>query len=274
MSSVFKGIKKIFKKVVDVVKKVAPIALAVGALVFTGGAALGLTSMAGGWSAAAGAVTSAIGASGTVGAALTGAITQAGYGALAGGVLAEATGGKFSEGAKKGAAAGAITGGLLSGASHLKANMGGATPTAGATPGIAPPSGGEVAANGVKTYPLPQTPPITGTPVDAAGNVIKTGGGLLSKAAGFVEKHPVLTGNIIQGVGAALVGNNQVDAIQERYRQVRKNYAGTDPGTEYAAAQPGSGLLPRDRFSPNYYGSYEYQYNPQSGRIEKVPVGG
>lgn len=292
MSSVVKGIKKAFKKVGKFLKKALPIVLAVGALVFTGGAALGLTSVAwGGAGGIASTIGSAIGGSGVVGSALTGAITQAGYGALAGGVISKASGGSFSQGAKAGAITGAITGGVSHAYGHLK----------NAAQGIQGPG---VQANGVKTTAMPDAGAPTGQYLDAAGNPISTEQavaagtnvpgvpgtpppptGLSQKLAGafkeggWVERNQDLVGNVVKGVGGALVAGGEADAekdlLRERQRLTAANYAGTDPGANYRPAQPGSGgLMPSQRFSANYYGSFEYRYNPETARIERVPVGG
>lgn len=280
MSSVFKGIRKVFRKVVKVIKKIAPIVLAVGALVFTGGAALGFAPLAGGWGAAAASVSSALGATGTLGAALTGAITHAGTGALIGGIGAELSGGSFSKGAKSGAKMGAITGGLLSSYAHLK------TPQAMRTPGIGDTVGstidastGQVIEGGAKTFPMPNTQPGVGQALDAAGNVAApTGGrGLLSSIGGFAKDNPEIVGGIVKGIGAGLMSGSEADAerdlLRERYRLVGENYSGSDPGTNYRGAAPGtSGQTPTERFDPNTYGAWEYVYAPAAGRIVRQPV--
>ncbi len=280
MSSVVKGIKKVFKKVVDVVKKIAVPALMVGALVFTGGASLGLNSILGGWGSAVTAVTTKLGAKGVLGSVISGAITQAGKGAVIGGAVSAATGGSFSEGAKAGAVGGAVTGGLLGATSALRAP-------------IAAPTGAEQATNAVG-QPTSQAAGATidgatgrvieeaatgamGPPVSRAGAAISSSagsGGLLSRAGNFIRSNPELVGNIMKGVGAGLSAGAEADAerdlLRERQRLISRNYRGVDPGRNYREASPGrSTQSPTERF-----GSFEYQYNPSSGRIERVPVGG
>lgn len=276
MSGIVKGIKKVFKAVAKVVKKVAPIALAVGALVFTGGAALGLPGiLGGGWGAAAGAVGQAIGGSGVIGSVLTGAIQQAGTSALIGGALSAATGGSFTEGAKAGAAAGAIMGGVGSGLSAMRgpAPAGGPTqPAPGGTPG-GPPGGPPTSGS---TAIMPGEP---GMSVPGGGGVINAGQprrGLLSKIGGYIERNPDLVGNVVKGVGQGLVAEAGADAerdlLRERRRLISENYAGADPGANYRSLSPGrSGLSAAERFSPDYYQSFEYRYDPQQGRIVRAP---
>lgn len=280
ISSVFKGIKKVFKKVVKVVKKVAAPVLAIGALVFTGGAALGLAPLAGGWGAAASAVTAKLGATGVLGSALTGAITQAGYGALTGGLISEVSGGSFSQGARAGATVGAVTGGLLSGFSHLRnpqpPNLTGAAQRTGVTVDEA----GKVIEGGARSFPLPtrETGGVSASQGGAAQAA--TGGrGLLSGIGKFAKDNPEITAGLVQGVGTGLLSGAQADAerdmLRERYDQVRANYRGADPGSRYRDVAPGeSNQTPTERFDPRSYGSYEYQYNARTGRIERVPVGG
>ena len=285
MSKVVKGIKKVFKKVVKVAKKIAPVALAVGALVFTGGAALGLAPMAGGWSAAASTVTSALGATGTVGAALTGAITQAGYGALVGGVL----GG--SEGMKRGAAAGLLTGGATGAYGALRTPAPTAAPTAAAAtdpssylPGAAnynapaalPPGGGVRAAAPQLDYTAP-------LPAQAVAQAAPGGGGLMRAPApqpeqeGFMARNKDLIGRTVAGVGTGLVqgataeayGEGQLRYLRERDRMIGERYEGADPGRQFRDVAPGQGQAPADRYASQ---SFEYQYDPQQRRIVKVPV--
>lgn len=269
MSSVVKGVKKVFKSVVKAVKKVAVPLLAAGALVFTAGAALGVASLAAGWGGAASAIASSVGASGVVGSALTGAITQAGYGALIGGTVSAASGGSFTEGARVGAAAGAITGGATG------ALRGGLMPKAGGTMT-------DTTSGHVKTFPYDPGRPGPGTVIDESGAVGApqapgVRGGLISRVGGWAKENPELAGGLIQGVGSALTAGANADAerdlVRERYTQVRQNYAGADPGSAYRSADPArGGLMPSQRFDPSYYGSWEYRYDPNAGRIVRVPV--
>lgn len=286
MSKVVKGIKKVFKKVVKVVKKVAPIILAAAAIYFTAGAALGVVGTAGGWGAAAGSISTSVGATGTLGSVLTGAITQAGYGAVIGGVMSSANGGSFSEGAGKGAIAGAVTGGVMGGFGGAAAPT--AQPTAGVTP---PPATGidpttmsaadEAAAMGgnfshetgmasVNTAtPPPVNPASTPTPTPPPNS----GSGLAK--GGWLERNQSFAGSMVSGLGQGLMakgaGDAEIDALRERQKIINENYSGANPSAGFTplAASKG-GQSPMDRFDPNSYGAYEYQYNPQSGRIERV----
>lgn len=283
MSSVFKGIKKVFKKVVNVVKKIAPVVLAVAAIVYTGGAALGLSSFAGGWGAAAATVSQSLGASGVLGSALTGAITQAGYGALVGGAAAAATGGSVSRGLQRGAAAGAITGGVTGTVSGLRNANAAATAGQSSSQGVTIDGAtGQPISGGAKTFPMPEAgAPGAPQAIDAAGEVVTqapaTSGGLLSKG-GWLERNQTLAGNVIKGVGTGLLSGSAADSerdlIRERQKLISDNYAGADPGASYRTATPGNGQAPAQRFDRNYYGSWEYRYVPESGRIEKVPTEG
>lgn len=294
MSSVFKGIKKVFKKVFKAVKKVLPVVLAVGAIVFTGGAALGLTAATwGGAGGVAASIGSAIGGTGVVGSALSGAIYQAGVGAAIGGTISAASGGSFSKGAKAGAITGAITGGVSGAYGHLKtaAQSGGAMQSAGTQP------------SGAVTSPLPDAGASqAGVNIDAAGNMTNASaaanmppvnlqgspgigskigskiGGLFNQG-GWMERNQDLVGNVVKGIGGGLAAGAEADAerdlLRERHNLTSQNYAGTDPGRGYNGASGSrSGLMPSQRFSADYYGSFEYRYNPETARIERVPVGG
>lgn len=295
MSSLFKGVRKVFKKIGKFVKKILPVVLAVGALVFTGGAALGLTGGLtwGGASGIAASIGSAIGGQGLIGSVLTGAIRQAGYGALIGGTVSAASGGSFSKGAKAGAKAGAITGAVMGGYGHLKNSaLKNAQQTAGIGDEVAaqPPPGTEIQAagtqaSGVTTYGLGQKvgniTPGTGhmSIGGGAGAGAGSGAGGLFTQGGWLERNQDLVGNVVKGVGAGLVAGGEADAekdlLRERQRIINENYAGADPGKEYRAAEPNRyGLMPTERFTGGYYGSYEYRYNPETARIERVPTGG
>lgn len=288
MSGIIRGVKRVFKRVVKVIKKIAPIALAVGALVFTGGAALGLTSMAGGWGATAASISSALGATGTAGAALTGAITQAGYGALIGGGISKLSGGSFSKGAQMGALSGAVTGGVTGAFKSAAAGAQGAqqgTATAsqagsvtGQAGAAAPTAAGQTAVSPAVQGALENTQGILTRTGEALRNTGGTGG-LLSKVGGWVERNQTLVGNTVSGLGQGLLSGASADAekdlLKERYRRIEGNYAGTNPSGGYRSLAPGEGgKSPTERFTPGYYaaGRYEFRYSPQSGRIERVPV--
>lgn len=277
MSSIVKGVKKVFKKVAKVVKKIAAPALAAAAVIFTGGAALGLGAMAGGWSAAAATVTSSLGLTGAAGAVVTGAITQAGYGALIGGAASALSGGSFSKGARQGAAAGAVTGGLLSGINQA-VNAGKVGATASKAPVSLDASGKVIPTpESVRTFALPETGQSASATAAASAAPAATKGGLLSRAGRFLKDNPELTGNIVKGVGTGLLAGAEADAqrdlMRARYDRVAENYE-TDPGRRFRDAAPGSGETPIRRFDPSRYGSFRYEYNTGTGRIERVPIEG
>ncbi len=268
MSKVIKGIRKVFKKVAKVVKKIAPIALAAAAIYFTVGGAAGAT--------AGSSLTGSLGLTGTLGGVVSGAVTQAGYGSLIGGALSKAQGGSFADGAKAGAIGGALTGGITGGMNPAGAGVqptgGVQTPTAGVDPAATAPSvdtsamsaADEAKALGMNNFSHSAPPPNT------------SGGGLLSKG-GWLERNQALTGNIIAGIGQGLMargaGDAEIDAMRERQKIIGENYAGAKPGAGYKSLAPTTtGQRPNERFNPDSYSSYEYAYNSQTGRIERVPV--
>ena len=265
MSGAVKSVKKVFKKVIKPIKKVLPIALAVGAVVFTAGNALGAMPS---WGEA---VSSMTGTS-TLGNILGGAITQAGYGAAIGAAGAAVTGNDITTGAGYGAAAGAITGGITGA-------MAPSTPGAPATPS-AP---GSPTSTPITQTPLPPPPSAGAGPVAAntaaaaAGGGNATGSGLLAPG-GWLERNQELVGGLVGGVGKGLLasaesddaGKQQIEIMRERQRQIAANY-----GT------PSTGLLRQGDTgyiddlgpyaTPSQAFNYEYQFNPDTGRIEKVP---
>lgn len=272
MSKIVKSVKKVFKKVGKVIKKVAPVALAVGALVFTGGAALGLAPMAGGWAGAASAITAKLGAGGVLGGALTGAITQAGYGALAGGSMAAVTGGDVRKGLLTGAGVGAITGGVTGGWNAASAARQ-------ATAGV-PNASGTIEmgdAYNATTGAGVTTPTATGTGSAAPGTTSSRG--LLSRVTGegsWLERNQALVGNVVGGIGEGLMTSASADAeldmMRERSNEIRRNYEGVEPGANYRTlSAEGSGVTPSQRFGQRL--RYQFQYNPQSQRIERVEIG-
>jgi hypothetical protein len=281
MSKVVKGIKKVFKKVVKVVKKVAPIILAAAAIYFTAGAAMGfLPAGATAGSAAAGSM----GLTGTMGGVVSGAVTQAGYGAVIGGAMSKAGGGSFSEGAPKGALAGAITGGITGGINPAGAGVqptgGVQAPTASGVDPTTMSAADEAAAMGMKNF-SPETG-VTGgtvTPPPVGGGVTSPAKGLLTQG-GWLERNQALAGNIIGGLGQGMMakgaGDAEIDALREKQNLINKNYEGVNPGAGFTPIASGTEQRrrPMERFSPESYSSYEYQYNPQTGRIERVNLGG
>ena len=214
-------------------KKVWPIALAATAIFFTTGAAFGLMS----WGKVASTLVTKVGIKGTLGKVLTGSIAGAGWGAAIGGGVSAATGGSFTEGARSGALSGAITGGL--------AGAAGWTP-----PGVKPSS---TSASNTAILPLEYHdygepllpgleysdfgPQIVNTVVKGEG--APPGGnsliGFLKGAGKWVEKNPVVAGNLISGVGkgigTAAAARTQADmaaaerqAFDDRLAQLSDNY--------------------------------------------------
>ena len=184
-------------------KKVWPIALAATAIFFTAGAALApagswLSGM--GWGKVASTLVTKVGIKGTLGKVLTGSVAGAGWGAAIGGGVSAATGGSFTEGARSGALSGAITGGLAG--------------AAGWTPGVKPSSA-----------------PATNDPSPGGNSLID----FLKGTGKWVEKNPVVAGNLISGVGkgigTAAAARTQADmataerqAFDDRLAQLSDNY--------------------------------------------------
>ena len=78
---------------------------------------------------------------------------------------------------------------------------------------------------------------------------------------------------LIGSANADTEAKAQKDLLQERYRLQGANYAGTDPGANYRMAERGEdGQTPSQRFDPRNYGAWRYEYNQQTGKIERVPV--
>ncbi len=208
-------------------KKVWPIALAAAAIFFTAGAALApagswLSGM--GWGKVASTLVTKVGIKGTLGKVLTGSIAGSGWGAAIGGGISAATGGSFTEGARSGALSGAITGGLAG--------------AAGWTPG-----GAAAQQSGAGAQQAGTTlPPINRVPSDIFGNIDKfepSGSnsliGFLKGTGKWVEKNPVVAGNLISGVGrgigTAAAARTQADmaaeerqAFDDRLAQLSDNY--------------------------------------------------
>lgn len=287
MSKIVRGIGKVFRKVVKVVKRVAPLVLAAAAVYFTAGAAMGLAGTAGaGWGAAAGTISSTLGATGTLGSVLTGAVTQAGYGAALGGMISKAQGGSFSEGAQSGAAVGAVTGGvggyMQAGNAAQSAQLGQGTPVADGTGGVYQNmSPAADVGNASMMSPADVATQTANTPT-AGGLLTKTAppvnGNALSSLGKWAGENQTLVGTAVSGIGQGLLtkasADGEADAVREKYKQVRANYDGVDPGAGYrSASRPSEGAVtPTERFGPANYGSFEFQFNPKSGRIERVPI--
>ncbi len=268
MSKVVKGIKKVFKKVVKVVKKIAPVVLAAAAIYFTAGAAMGV-----GGPTAGSALASSMGLTGTLGGVVSGAVTQAGYGALIGGTLSKAQGGSFSEGAKAGALGGMVTGGISGGINPAGAGVTPAAPTSGIDPGALN-AADEAASMGANfSHDAGISPVSTATPPSvAAAPQAATSKGLLNQG-GWLERNQALVGNVVGGIGQGMMARSQadseIDALRERQKIINENYSGVKPSAGFNSLAPGTGQRrPMDR--PDTYSNYEFQYNPQSGRIERV----
>jgi hypothetical protein len=262
MSKVIKGVKKVFKKVTKVVKKLAPVVLGAAAIYFTAGAALG----AGGWSAVAGNIGSTLG-TGMLSRVVTGALTKAGQGALIGGVVSKASGGSFTQGAKAGAGIGALAGGISGAFTPAAAQPAAAIENMGAADEAAS-MGANFSHDGGLTATAQQ---VAGSGGGSAGS----GGGGLLREGGWLERNQGLVGNVVSGLGQGLMAKGEaegeIDVLREKNRLTGQNYTGVDPGAGFRPVAPGaSGQSPMQRFDPSSYGQFEYQYNPQSGRIEKV----
>ncbi len=178
------------------------------------------------WGKVASTLVTKVGIKGTLGKVLTGSIAGSGWGAAIGGGISAATGGSFTEGARSGALSGAITGGLAG--------------AAGWTPG----------GSGAKSGASSSGPPGFGTPAErhlrriaeaatTGGQEISGGGnsliGFLKGTGKWVEKNPVVAGNLISGVGkgigTAAAARTQADmaaaerqAIDDRLAQISDNY--------------------------------------------------
>lgn len=297
MSGVVRGVKKVFKKVAKVVKRVAPIVLAAAAIYFTAGAAMGAAGAAGGWGAAASSLGTTIGGTGTLGSVLGGAITQAGYGAAIGGVMSKAQGGSFSDGARAGAAVGAVTGGVGGYMNAGQAAQGATVQTQGveasltgenavlapeyakaqkglmSQPNFANTGSGNAVQSAIQGNAAMTTP---APAVTQGGGLMNSAGNALSKVGDWVTKNQTLVGSMVQGVGQGMGAEAEADALRraerERYNRIADSYAGAsiNPGINYRS--PDRAMSPAERFSPEYYSSYEFRYDPKQGRIVRAPV--
>ncbi len=287
MSKIWKGIKKVFKKVVKVIKKVIPIVLAVAAIYFTAGAALGIT---GTWGAMAQTIGVKLG-TGVLASTVSGAITSAGVGAAVGGIVSKSMGGSFTEGAQRGAVIGAVTGGI-GGYRNFTPPAGGATtfplPDTAQLPGgtyldsagnpIASPSVAATQPGGAGGLIQPSVTTtvdkVAATVGSSVEEVVKKPGFFGPK--GWLERNQTLAGGAVSGLGQGIMAmagaDSERDLLRERFSLTASNYAGTDPGRNFRELQGSEER--KDRYDPRTYGSWEYQYDAQQGRIIKVPVGG
>lgn len=135
--------------------------------------------------------------------------------------------------------------------------------------------------------PVPGANPMPGA--SPAGSQA-AGPGVFAKG-GWLERNQDFAGDVIGGIGKVAGGigsglndkatqDAYMDRLRERFDQTRANYSGAAPGRGLLYAAPGSGSrIPLDpgmtdpaRIDPALYGEFEYQYNPQSGRIERMGV--
>lgn len=267
MCNPFKAIKKVFKKVVKVVKKVLPVALAAVAIYFTVGAALGVPGTAGGWGGAVSGVVGKLGLGSTLSSVLTGAVTQAGYGAVLGGGLAAVTGGDVSRGLLSGATAGAVTGGVLGGLGQPTDPLKGI----GEAPATAASSG--VTGAGAT---VPSTASVgVSTAADLAAS---SGGGLLSKAGGFIKDNPIAAGLAIQGLGTGISGFAQAkaesDIAKDEASRIAANFGVGEGGGLLTGSAPDTiqRPTPTQQFNPATElaktRGQMWRYNPATGQIE------
>lgn len=245
MSGIFKKIGKVFSKVIKVVKKVALPALAIGAIALTGGAALGLVG-AGGVTGLGSAAAAGIGSLGLP-AGVTAALTTAAQGAVMGAATSAITGGNVLKGAATGFAVGGAAGALGVGAQAPNAANAGGTPAIGqAAPGSLEsafdaalmPNGGGIGSGiipGVRTL---------------APTATVSGGGL----GGWLERNPLLAGNLIQGIGGGLMAAQQAKEERRQDEMDRASYDGF-VGTNTATVGDGSITIPR------------LERDPETGRI-------
>ena len=279
----FDSIGKFFKRVTSsTVGKIIGGALLVGAAVFTGGAALGLAPLAGGWAGAAGSLAGSLGLTGTIGSAITGALTHAGYGTLIGGGLSAITGGDVLEGAATGALGGAVTGGITGGLSGTTGGLGsGLTETAETAASHAASS---VGAPG-------STVPVSDIASHAAasagegglGTAMKEGfsaalssppipeptGGLGSRLMENLTSSEVL-GRTIGGLGQGAMGyfgdQAEADMLREDQQRLTASYDGVFDGSGYSFGAPRRAKRPRRRFE-GAGGGGRYAYKPGQGVV-------
>lgn len=314
IKKVFKKVVEVAKKVVPIVLAVAAVYFTAGAALGWAGAAGGWTGVGASVGSAfgegivastvAGAVTSAgTGAAigGAVSAAMGGSFTEgAQAGALSGAVIGGIGGaigytpptpevtdalppptGALTPQAGVGAD-GQMLGDFAPGAPAPPAN--GMPPTT-----AAPPPPGAAATGASTTYSSAaiegsgKLGAATGV-VGKVENVNSFGQGLKDFSSkvfgdkGWLERNQTLAGGAIQGIGMGLSANAAYEGeealLQKRQDIISANYAGADPGANFRKLSPGGPAPRQDRYDPRSYGSWEYQYDPEQGRIIKVPVSG
>lgn len=284
MSGIIKGIGKAFRKVVRVVKKIALPALAIGAVVLTGGAALGVLPALGG----AGGMLASLG----LGPALTGVLSTAATGATIGAGGALLTGGNIVKGATRGFIGGAITGGIGAAMAPATsaATSAGTTAATGAGATVAPLSqagqsvsalrqAAGIGAGGIG-MPASLAAPTLSSALPSSmvsmapasvGTVASSGGSGLSRVFGMMERNPMLTAGLVQGIGSGLTASAQARDARRQDEQTQASYDGVgDALYNYNGGGASGGQDPNSRFNAPVYG--RVAYDRQSGRI--VPVGG
>lgn len=285
MSGLAKVVKKAFK---FVTKKVLPVAAIAVAAYFTAGAALGLPGAAGGLGAAMSRAASSLGltAGSTLTNVLVGAATQASYGALGGAVTNGLQGKSILKGAATGLKIGAVTGaatGLVAPNYIDPFNAGSvpqgtkngllSTPTVGPEGiGAGPVGQGPIGA----TSGLDRTMNAASQVTNAANNSTSAAGGIgkwLNDNAGLATVAASGLGNGLLALGQAGAAGEEEKAKQET---IDANYKGAGTGLLTPSSSTSNtgntnGLLsPSERFNPGL--GYEYRFNPETRRLERVPL--
>jgi hypothetical protein len=265
-----KGLKKVFKKVGKFVKKVALPALAIGAVLLTGGAALGVLPSIG-----------ALGSSLGLSAGLTGALSTAATSATIGAVGSAVTGGNIM----KGATTGLITGGVM-GAAGSMLGAGGQAAKNGL--GVAQSGGGAVsnlsnisAANPLSSSSvlrgMPQIPQAAESAIGSMGNGLAVSGGggrnILGSALGFLDRNPVIAGNLIQGVGNGLMASSQAKSARKAEEREAANYGDTSQLFRLPTKQDNTAERDEEAVAPGTrrrdipYGGAYFEFDPKSGQV-------
>lgn len=204
---------------------------------------------------------------GTIGVAGLGAAGAFGVGPFAGGGGAASSGAGAAASGSSGAGAAGATSGAVDA-------LTGVTLPASAVPIGAGTSIDALAAGGMATLPAS----IAGAAgAGAAGTAAASGGGLLSRVGGFFSNNKDLIGSVIGGIGDRMAAEDALDAqrdlLRERYALTAGNYRGASAGSKYRGLMTGTQKqTPMQRFDADKYGGYEYRYDPQQGRIVRVPV--
>lgn len=303
MSNPFRAIGKAFKSIGKIVKKIAVPALVIGAAVLTGGAALGL------------GLPSLAGVAGKLGlSAIVPALTTAGHGAIAGGLVGLVTGKNVLKSATAGFVTGGVLGGIgqianaagaAGKAGSALANVSGAPSTAASTASTAASTAGSSAAStaastaasagtaGASSAMNAITSGVSNLGQVAAQNVATSGfqsamaaaatpalpasGGALGGFFKFMNENPIVSGQMISGVGQGILANERAKeerrAEEERVKRIQGNYAGLTNlrSMNDVMAQPAA---PAGPDAGTYYNQavrgQRYAYNPNTGQIVMV----